>query len=255
MQQYQTSDGKICSRREFMQLIAAATTSIVLQSCVPSIFPQSPEPTAKVKTPQTEPVPEFPAKMPNAKEALLQLTVGNLRYSENLRKSPHQTLERRKELANLGQHPIAAVLCCSDSRVPPEIVFDQGLGDLFIVRVAGNVASFDDVRASLDYAVEHLEVPLVMVLGHQRCGAITSALQGKKIPGDLGELMAALHPAVEAAKKQPGDPVDNAVRANIRLTIQELVSKSEIISTALKEGKIEVVGAYYSLESGKVELL
>jgi carbonic anhydrase len=245
---------KECSRRDFIFFMATASASLAMGGCVASASTKPTEPLVVEATPQSEVLPSLPGEISKAKESLLQLTVGNLRYVSGHLKSPHQTLERREELTS-GQSPIAAVLCCSDSRVPPEIIFDQGLGDIFVVRVAGNIAAFSDILASLEYAVEHLEVPLVMVMGHQKCGAITTALQGTTMEGNLGELMKALYPAVEVAKKLPGDQLENTVRANVRLTVKQIIQESGIIAKALEERKIEIIGAYYSLTSGKVELI
>ena len=112
-------------------------------------------------------------------------------------KRPNQGVERRKELVE-GQHPFAIILCCSDSRVPPEVIFDQGLGDLFIVRTAGNV--FDNIAlGSIEYAVEHLEVPLLVVLGHGQCGAVTATVEGGHAPGHISNVVEAIQPAVVKA--------------------------------------------------------
>lgn len=187
------------------------------------------------------------------KEAVARLQEGNKRFVESRHIHPNQGTERRSELLK-GQEPFTAILGCSDSRVPLEIIFDQGLGDLFVVRVAGNVAD-DIVSASIEYAVEHLHVPLVVVLGHQNCGAVQSAVKGGHAPGHLPTLLEALQPAVQLGKAESQDDVvDRAVRANIRLTA-DAISNSGVVSGLAREGGVEVVGAYYSLETGRVEFL
>ena len=136
-------------------------------------------------------------------DAFTKLLDGNQRYSQGHPEHPNQSVERRTDLAN-GQHPFATVLGCSDSRVPPELVFDQGLGDLFVVRLAGNVADTVAIE-SIDYSVQHLGVRLIMVLGHDKCGAVTAAVVGHDEPGDVGPMLRELRPAVAASRNMPGD--------------------------------------------------
>ncbi len=187
-----------------------------------------------------------------AAEALQRILDGNQRYAAGRLTRPNQTVERRMAIAG-GQHPIAAILGCSDSRVPPELVFDQGLGDLFVVRLAGNVA--DPVAVdSLDYAVKHLGVRLILVLGHERCGAIIAAVQGHEAPGDVGPLLAELRPAVAASKALPGDPVANAIFANVKLTVDGL-KKSAHLRAMVQSGELEIIGGVYHLATGRVELV
>ncbi|HZC47343.1 MAG TPA: carbonic anhydrase, partial [Candidatus Acidoferrum sp.] len=149
-----------------------------------------------------------------ADQALKLLLEGNQRFVAGKLEHPNQTVERRSEVAK-GQHPFASVLACSDSRTPPEILFDRGLGDIFTVRVAGNVAD-QVVIESLDYSVKHLGVRVVMVLGHRRCGAVIAAVEGHEgtADQDVGPMLTELRPAVEASKGKSGDPVENAVREN-----------------------------------------
>ena len=138
--------------------------------------------------------------------------------------------------------------------MPPEIIFDEGLGDIFDVRVAGNVAG-DHATASLEYAAEHLHVPLIVVMGHTHCGAVTAALEGGTLPGKLPNLMAALRPAVEQSAHEPGDRLDNAVRDNVLLVVEQLRTAKPVLSELVATGKLRIVGAVYSLETGKVEWL
>jgi carbonic anhydrase len=182
-----------------------------------------------------------------------ELLSGNNRYVMEKLSHPRQSKLRRQEVAQ-AQHPIAAVLGCADSRVPPEEIFDQGLGDIFTVRVAGNVPD-DAVIASLEYAVEHLGPRLIVVLGHQRCGAVDAALKGGPPEGHLPALLDLIKPAVATAKSQPGDALDNAVRANIRNTVERLKHADPILAGKIQSGAVKIVGARYDLDSGKVEVV
>ncbi len=238
------------SRREFLNLSGAAAALACLIGC--EAVASTPPPTF-TPVPEAAVLPTLPKDLTPPQAALFQLMIGNLRYISRTPKHPHQDEQRRRDIA-AKQAPIAAILCCSDSRVPPEIIFDQGLGDLFVVRVAGNAAAFSDVIASLEYAVEHLHTPLVLVLGHQKCGAVTAALEEGELEGNLGKLIAALKPAVEFSAQQPGDRLENAIRANIQLSIKKILKYSPLIQNAVQHGETELHGAYYSLESGKVEL-
>ncbi len=186
-------------------------------------------------------------------KALEILQAGNKRYVEGHLKHPHETAARLHEVAK-GQKPFAVILGCADSRVPPEIIFDEGLGDLFDIRVAGNIAD-DAVIGSVEYAVEHLGVTLVVVLGHERCGAVQAAYEGGEAPGHLGALVERIKPAVEKAKKEPGDGLDNAVRINAKNVAEELKSSTPVLSSAVAAGKLKIVAARYDLDNGKVELL
>ncbi len=185
-------------------------------------------------------------------DALQQLLDGNQRFIAGKMTHPTQTPERRAEVAK-GQHPFAAVLACSDSRSGPEVLYDRGLGDLFVVRVAGNVLD-RVVIESLDYAVTHLGARLVVVMGHTRCGAVIAAVEGHEEPGDVGPMLRELRPAVEAARAMPGDTVANAVRENVILSVKRLKSSREL-ADKVKSGEVKVVGAVYDLDSGKVEML
>src|SRR5262249_54520567 len=156
-----------------------------------------------------------------------------------------ETADRQKELTS-GQHPHASVLACADSRVPPEIVFDQGLGDLFVIRVAGNVAT-DDVLGSLEYGAEHLNIPLIVVLGHQKCGGVTAAVEGGELPGHMPSLVTLIQPAVAKTKGMPGDPIANAVRANVEMVVNQLRTSKPVLAESVASGKTKVVGGVYSL--------
>ena len=188
-----------------------------------------------------------------AAQALQELKVGNSHHADHRYRHPHETPIRQHELT-AGQHPHAVILGCADSRVPPEIVFDQGLGDLFTVRVAGNVAGDYEI-ASIEYAVEHLHTPLLVVMGHQKCGAVSAAAEGGKADGHLSELIKAIQPAVDKAKSMPGDVIDNAVRTNVEMVVSQLRTSQPLLSSFVKAGKLRVVGAVYSLDTGKVTWL
>jgi carbonic anhydrase len=188
-----------------------------------------------------------------ADSALAELRAGNEHHVAHKYQHPHEAAERQRQLVS-GQNPHAEILSCSDSRVPPEIIFDQGLGDLFVVRVAGNVAS-DTELASLEYGAEHLHVPLIVVLGHQHCGAVTAAVQGGEAKGHLGTLVSLLRPAVEKTRGLPGDAVENAVKANVEMVVKQLRTSTPVLAEFVSQGKLKVVGGVYSLETGKVTWL
>ena len=185
--------------------------------------------------------------------AVAELSAGNARHVAHRDQHPNQTAERQRQLVS-GQNPHAEILSCSDSRVPPELIFDQGLGDLFIVRVAGNVVS-DTELGSLEYGAEHLHVPLLVVLGHQRCGAVTAAVQGGEVEGHIGALINLLRPAVEKTRGLPGDPVENATKANVEIVVKQLRTSTPVLAELVSHGKLKVVGAIYSLDTGKVTWL
>jgi carbonic anhydrase len=189
----------------------------------------------------------------DCERAIEALLAGNRRYAAGNAVHPRQAPERRLEVA-LAQRPLAIVLGCSDSRVPLEIVFDQGLGDLFVVRTAGHVV--DDVAlASLEYAAEHLGVPLLVVLGHTGCGAVAAAIHGGEHSGHLGHLVESIRPAVERAKEDPGDLLDRAVRENVARVVAGLRAAEPVLAKRVRKGELAVVGARYDLQSGLVELL
>ena len=185
--------------------------------------------------------------------ALKKLIEGNQRYILQKRTFPDQSRSRIVEVAQ-AQHPFATILACSDSRVAPEIIFDQGLGDLFDIRVAGNFLD-DGVLGNMEYAVVELGVPLLVILGHERCGAVKAALDGKAVPGHISTLVAAIKPAVDATKNLKGDAWDNAVRANVKMNVNNLKLASPILAESVTAGRLKVVGGRYDLDSGKVEII
>lgn len=189
--------------------------------------------------------------------ALAQLLAGNARYVAGHPGHPHQDSARRAELAG-GQKPFAVILGCSDSRTAPEILFDQGLGDLFVIRLAGNVVD-DDALASIEFAVSKLGARCILVLGHEKCGAVSAAVEAAKTgapaPGHLGGIISSIRPAVDASKGQPGDAVDNAVRENVREVAAKLSASDPVLAPLVKSGELQIAGARYDLDDGKVELL
>src|SRR5262249_9754959 len=158
--------------------------------------------------------------LPSADVVLRELKAGNDHHVAKRYEHPHQSAARQRELA-AGQSPHAIVLSCADSRVAPEIILDQGLGDLFDVRVAGNAAA-DAELASIDYAAEHLHTPVLVVMGHQKCGAVTAAAEAGEAEGHLPSLLRLIRPAVDRAKGQPGDLIDNAVRLNVENVVRQV---------------------------------
>ena len=197
------------------------------------------------------------ARPPAADQALQRLLDGHRRYLEGHGLHLHQSARWRAAVAQ-GQHPFAMILGCADSRVPPEIVFDQGLGDLFVIRTAGHVLDGAGL-GSVEYALEELEIPLVMVLGHERCGAVQAAVQaretGRVVSGHLGSIVAAIAPAVADAAAEAGDLVDNAVRANVFRVIRQLEQESSLLALRVAAGSARIVGARHDLDTGEVELL
>ena len=192
-------------------------------------------------------------------KALAALTEGNERYAQGKSAHADSGVERMKELADKGQHPFAAVLGCADSRVPPEEVFDRGLGDIFTVRVAGAVADVDEI-GSLEYAVEHLKTPLVVVLGHTKCGAVTAVVKEEHAGGSIPQLVDNIVPAVQAVKRDHPDAkgeelVGMAVEANVLQSIYDLFRKSSVIREEVAAHKLKVVGAVYDIAAGKVKWL
>lgn len=200
----------------------------------------------------------FAAEEPKAagvtpEQALARLVAGNERYRTSHLTHPHESAEWRHSLSK-EQHPFAAILSCSDSRVPPELLFDVGLGDLFVIRVAGNIAS-DDVLGSIEYAAEHLGTPLILVMGHERCGAVQATIGGGEPKTHIESLTRAIDPAVARARKEKGDLVANAVRLNVEMVVSQIRESRPILSEMAGKGKLKVAGAVYDLDSGEVSLL
>lgn len=203
-------------------------------------------------------------------EALMRLREGNARFAAGkggAEAAKLRDLARVRATGTEGQRPFAAVLTCADSRLPPEVVFDQGIGNLFVVRVAGNVTDTMGL-ASLEYGVDHLGVPLIVVLGHTRCGAVDAAVASAThaakpddhhAPGEYGNIEALVHaiePAVRVAEREGGQPLlDAAIRANVMQSMAQLSSRSQVLAREIGAGDIRVVGAIYNVETGAIEWL
>jgi carbonic anhydrase len=199
--------------------------------------------------------PPKPENVMTPDDALARLMEGNRRYQKGIAKR-HDFVAEREALIG-GQNPYAAILSCADSRIAPEYAFDSSRGDLFVVRVAGNFANSDNI-ASLEYAVEVLKTPLILVLCHEACGAVKSAISSIEnhttLPGHLPSLVAALAPAVKAVAGRPGDQLENATMENARLGVETLKTATPLLSAAFNEKRVKVVSGIYRLADGRVDL-
>jgi carbonic anhydrase len=199
--------------------------------------------------------PPKPQNVLSPDAALERLLKGNNRYVEGVALR-HDFKHEREALVG-GQNPYAAILSCADSRIAPEYAFDSGRGDLFVCRVAGNFAT-SEVVASLEYAVAVLGVPLIMVLGHESCGAVEAAIKSLKddkvLPGHMPSLVDGIAPAVKAVSQQAGDVLGNAIRQNVIDNVRKLNSATPILSAAVEQRKLKVVGGVYGLRDGRVEM-
>jgi carbonic anhydrase len=194
-----------------------------------------------------------------ADEAMQLLKDGNARYVAGQSTHPHQGADRRAETAKGGQHPVATIIGCSDSRAPLEVLFDQGVGDIFVIRVAGNLAGPDEL-GTVEYGVGHLGTPVVLVLGHTSCGAVTAAVQNAKVHGNIPTLINQIKPAVTKAKSwSPGasgdDLLNKTIKANVWLVMENILRKSSEVREFVKNGKVLLVGGIYDLQSGQVAWL
>lgn len=190
----------------------------------------------------------------NAEDALKKLKEGNERFVDLKLKHPDSSEKRRKEMLK-GQHPFVVMLSCSDSRVPPELIFDQGLGDIFEIRNAGNVLD-DHIIGSIEYAVMHCGVKLIVIMGHQDCGAIAATLSGVSETKYIKSLEDSIQPAIENCKKE-GLEVnsDNVVKAHIMQDIEELMTQDTELVKYMKEHNVKIIPAYYHLDTGVVDFM
>jgi carbonic anhydrase len=229
------------SRRDFLRVSGFTTAAATLAACASTSALQSP--------------PTSEAEVTNADEALARLLEGNQRYAANTSTGLNESEARRIEVAK-GQKPFATILGCVDSRVPPELVFDRGLGDLFVIRTAGQVLD-NAVLGSLEFGVAELHIPLLLVLGHEKCGAVKATLEAVEsnstAEADINWLVEGIRPAVEKVHGQAGDALDNAVKANIELTVNRLKS-SAILAEAMEKGELKIIGARYDLDTGLVDV-
>jgi carbonic anhydrase len=200
--------------------------------------------------------PPKPQNVVSPDAALELLQKGNARYVDGV--SKRHDFKHEREALVTGQNPYAGVLSCADSRIAPEYAFDSGRGDLFVCRVAGNFANVDTI-ASFEYAVANLGAPLILVLGHDACGAVSATLKSLKdnstLPGHLPSLVANLASAAKAGAEQPGDALANAIRQNVVNTVAALKSASPILDAAVAERKLKIVGGIYRLADGRVEMV
>lgn len=192
-------------------------------------------------------------RRPTAEQALEILQEGNRRFVRGTLLHPNHCEESRQSLAN-GQEPIATILCCADSRVPPVDIFDQGLGDLFVVRVAGNIIG-DHSLGSIEYAVKHLHTPLVIVMGHSCCGAVGAVASGAPLEGHIATLGPAIQTAIKNVEKSEGDLINNASKELARKIARKIAESEPIIADLTKSGMVRVVPAFYDLHSGEVHFL
>ncbi len=184
--------------------------------------------------------------------SLDKLMKGNERYVNGNPLCSKDDAEKRKAVIK-KQKPFALIVSCSDSRVPPEVIFDQNVGDIFVVRVAGNVLGAVETD-TVEYGAGRLQIPLILVLGHESCGAVTAVLDGTVSENYLEQLAPLIQPAVEQSKNMPGNRLENAIKENVRLVVEKLKS-NPIIEPLLKKKKVRIEGGYYHLDSGKVDLL
>ncbi len=229
------------SRRGLLRLLGGAAAGLTLAGTVNAKEAKKPPKPQNVVSPDA---------------SLELLRKGNMRYVDGVARR-HDFKSEREALVG-GQNPYAGILSCADSRIAPEYAFDSGRGDLFVCRVAGNFAN-DDTIASMEYAVAILHTPLIMVLGHDACGAVDATIKSLKdntaLPGHLPSLVTSLAPAVKAVSGKPGDPLDNAIRQNVTDNVAKLKSATPILNSAVEQGKLKVVGGIYRLKDGRVEMI
>jgi len=237
------------SRRRFIQVSGAGLMGLEFLKSGGGLLSTPDARAAEVTSPLT------------SDQALKELMDGNKRFIKSMKDScVLRTPDRRMEVAE-GQNPFAIILACADSRVSPEIVFDQWIGDLFVVRVAGNIVSPANygILGSLEYGVRVLGVNLIMVLGHSRCGAVEGAIKALKdgtvFPGSIETIVKTIELAVQKAKNEPGDLLQNAIQENVRLGVSRISGTDPVIAPMVGEGKVKVVGGNYDLVSGEVSLV
>lgn len=234
-------------RRSFLKL--AGVSSLGIATTAGSSVLWSGEKAVAQQPATTRPRP----KPVSPEEALQKLLQGNERFVTERRENPRQSRIRLQE-TEVAQYPFASILGCADSRVPAEIVFDQGLGDLFVVRVAGNVASQTAI-GSLEFASAVLGSQLIVVVGHSRCGAVSAAIKGDPLPGRIGVFVEEIKPAVTLVKSQAGDIEQNSIVSNVKYQAAKLAESSTILRSLIDQGKLKIVGGRYDLATGKFTLV
>ncbi len=244
----------ILSRRNIIRLGAGAVGTGIIGACAntQTTATNKPDSAASGSTASSASPAVNTAAITTPDQALQQLVEGNQRFVTNKSQDPNQTLARVKDVAK-DQKPFAAILGCADSRVPAEIVFDQGFGDLFVCRVAGNIATPEEI-GSLEFGCAVLGAKTILVLGHERCGAVAATIKGAQVPGQIGSLLDAIKPAVESSKGQAGDPLENACKANVAKQV-EMLKASPVLAQLEKEGKLKIAGGYYDLDSSQVTMI
>ena len=198
------------------------------------------------------PIAEAQNKEITPDQALEKLVAGNDRFVNQKRTKRNQDQNRLTEVAQ-GQEPFAAILGCADSRVPAEIVFDQGLGDLFVCRVAGNIATPEEI-GSLEFGTLVLGSKVLMVMGHERCGAVKAAIKGGELPGQIGSLIKSIDIGTVTSKSDDLTSLEKAAKANVSHQV-EVLKQSPVLSDLIAKGKLKIVGSYYDLDTGKISLV
>lgn len=238
------NDNRTMTRRDWLRFTGAAGVSAAALPLLPGVLGA------------TGPAPVAASRVQSPDEALKRLMEGNERFVRGTTAS-NRSVQRLREL-EAKQTPFASILACSDSRVPPEILFDQGFGDLFVARVAGNIAT-SEVIGSIEFGTRVLGSSLLMVLGHTACGAVSATVKMGEVPGQIGSLFPYIHPAAdEVADQTPGDgepPVPAVILENVRHQVEILRDASPVMATLTREGKLKVVGAMFHFETGRVEII
>ncbi|GCL36611.1 MULTISPECIES: carbonic anhydrase [Sphaerospermopsis] len=247
-------------RRHFLKIAGLTTLSIGSLTACNEIINNRSEIIIPQKNPNPNPV--------SATEAQKRLIAGNKRFYNQNRRYPNQT-KRRLQSISETQYPYAAILGCADSRVPPELIFDQGLGDLFVVRVAGNIAS-DEAIGSLEYATTALGTQLIVVLGHKNCGAVAAAIRNKQVPGNIDTIVDGIQPAISENQERDNDTnndinndinnndINNdrdAVISNIQFQTEKMQRSSPILEQLISADRLKIIGAFYDIDTGKVNFL
>lgn len=249
-------------RKVFIGLsVVLVSLTIILGGCAELNSPIDSKQSSNMKNTTVQVVQPTPVykrsetiSSPAAAEQLL--LEGNQRFISGKTLSKDFSSTRRSDLLMNGQHPFAVIMSCSDSRVPPELLFDQALGDLFVIRVAGNVIAPVEL-GSVEYAVEHLKVPLVVVLGHEECGAVTAAVQGGEVSGSIADITKKIKPSVNRAESlglTGKDLIEKSIDLNIENTLQD-IAESSIIKEGMETNKVKIIGAKYDLDEGAVKLI
>ena len=242
----QNSHRSLGPSRRFVLLFGASSVGVFLTGAADT----------KEKESEKKKKPPKPQNVLSPDAALERLRQGNSRYVEGV-SLRHDFKHEREALAG-GQNPFAAILSCADSRIAPEYAFDSGRGDLFVCRVAGNFANTDTI-ASMEYAVAVLNVPLILVLGHDSCGAVDATIKSlrddKPLPGHMPSLVDAIAPSVKAVSQQGGDTLGKAIRQNVIDNVAKLTSATPILNAAVEQRKLRVVGGIYRLSDGRVEMV